>query len=95
MNKRKLFSGQTFTDTVFRMLTVHQSCRSCFRRDAYYYGHSNPGIKIRANQRSFQYMSTIISQVLDREIVRLRLPDIHQKVEEVCSVLNYRLTKSI
>ncbi|VDK47647.1 unnamed protein product [Gongylonema pulchrum] len=58
----------------------------------------NPGIKLRVNQRGFQYASALAAQVLDREIVRARIPDIHQEIKEVCGqvticnihVSNYR-----
>uniref|UniRef100_A0A158Q6S6 BPI1 domain-containing protein n=1 Tax=Elaeophora elaphi TaxID=1147741 RepID=A0A158Q6S6_9BILA len=57
-----------------------------------------PGIKIRINRRAFQYASTLVAQILNREIVRMQLPDINEKLEEffgeitVCNIFvsNYR-----
>ncbi|EFO27155.1 hypothetical protein LOAG_01329 [Loa loa] len=42
-----------------------------------------PGIKIRANQRTFQYANTLLRQILDREIVHMQIPDVHQRIEEI------------
>ncbi|KAE9552838.1 hypothetical protein FO519_003951 [Halicephalobus sp. NKZ332] len=42
-----------------------------------------PGIKARINQRGFQYFSTLISPILDREIKRARIPPISQCIPEV------------
>lgn len=42
-----------------------------------------PGIKARINQRGFQYFSTLIAPILDREIKRARIPPISQCIPEV------------
>lgn len=44
-----------------------------------------PGIKIRINQRAFQYASTLAGQILNREIIRFQIPNIKQKIDEVLS----------
>lgn len=43
----------------------------------------SPGIKIRINQRAFQYASTLARQILDSQISRIQIPDITQRIEEV------------
>ncbi|KAK6112868.1 LBP / BPI / CETP family C-terminal domain protein [Brugia pahangi] len=63
----------------------------------------NPGIKIRVNRRTFQYASTLLNQILDREIVNIQIPDVRTEIKEVfgeatiCNihVSNYRSPQCI
>uniref|UniRef100_A0A915PVA3 Lipid-binding serum glycoprotein C-terminal domain-containing protein n=1 Tax=Setaria digitata TaxID=48799 RepID=A0A915PVA3_9BILA len=60
--------------------------------------YGNPGIKVRLNQRAFQYLATLATSIVNREIVRVSIPDIRQEIEEisgeitVCNIYvsNYR-----
>ncbi|VDM97325.1 unnamed protein product [Thelazia callipaeda] len=43
----------------------------------------NPGIKVRLNQRAFQYASELAAMIINREVVRAEIPDINQKLNEL------------
>lgn len=53
-----------------------------------------PGFLIRVNIATFRYASALARQILDREIVRARIPPITEKIEEVtlCGLLVRQLT---
>ncbi|KHN83868.1 hypothetical protein Tcan_18535 [Toxocara canis] len=42
-----------------------------------------PGLKIRINMPTFRYVTMLVRQILDREIIRARIPPISQEIQEL------------
>lgn len=48
---------------------------------------SGPGIKIRINQRTFFYLSSLAKSVIEQIVPSARIPDMKERIEEVSTFI--------